>query len=227
MKQPFDMEAFLNQTIFGMDALAMLGDIEDFIEFSERNIDWQKQHELKRAEDEHSESRFENPQDAAQYHDQMIDGVTFRFEVSLTQRLRYAALTSLITTIEWILISLKKRAAFDISKKPDKKSEAVHLLEEFSLATELGLTSEIQVIESLVQVRNCIVHAAGLLDSFRFGPHLRKRLEGFQGIKISNINFLGDGIEVESGHLQSVLEDVKRWLPILERALHEKGLLRK
>lgn len=227
MKQPFDMEAFLDQTIFGLDTLAMLGDVEDFIEFSESNIDWQKQRELRRAEGEYSESQFDDPRIAAQYYNQMIDGVAFRFEVSLTQRVRYAALTSLITTIEWVLISLKKRATFTIPQKPGSKSEAVHLIEVFNRETALGLTSEIEAIESLVQVRNCIVHAAGLIASYRYGQELRQRLAGFAGVKVSNINFLGDGVEIEAGHLQSVVENVKAWLPNLERAMHEKGLLQK
>jgi hypothetical protein len=227
MKQSFDMEAFLNQTFFGLDTLAMLGDIEDFIGFSERNIDWQKQRELRRVKSEYSESQFDDPHIATQYYDQMIDGVDFRFEVSLTQRVRYAALTSLITTMEWVLISLKSRATFDIPKRPKGKSELVHVLEVFNDKTELGLTSKIQDVESLVQVRNCIVHAAGLLASYGFAEALRQNLAGFAGIKVSSINFLGDGIEIERGHLQRIVGDVKCWLPNLERAMHEKGLLKK
>ena len=227
MKTPLDVKAFLDQTFFGIDTLAMLGDIEDFIDFSEGNIEWQRRRELRRAERECDEEQFDDPQFAAQYRDQTIDGVTFRFDVSLTQRVRYAALTSLITTIEWVLISLKNRAAIAVPNKPDGKNEAVHLLEVFNKAASLDLTSQIQLIETLVQVRNCIVHAAGLLASYKHGSELRQRLCAFPGIKISDINFLGDGIEIEHGHLQGFLEDAKRWLPSLEKAMHEKGLLKK
>jgi hypothetical protein len=227
MKTPLDVEAFLDQTFFGLDTLAMLGDVEDFIAFSEGNIEWQKRRELRRAARECDEERFDDPHFAEQYRVQTIEGVAYRFDVSLTQRVRYAALISLITTIEWVLISLKNRAAFAVPKKPDGKNEAVHLLEVFNKAASLDLTLQIQLIETLVQVRNCIVHAAGLLASYKYGSELRQRLSAFSGIKVSNINFLGDGIEIEQNHLQGVVEDAKRWLPGLEKVMHEKGLLQK
>lgn len=227
MKKPIDIEALLDQTFFGLDTLAMLGDIEDFIDFSESNIDQQKRRELRRAERECKEVRFEDSNIAAQYYFQTIDGVAYRFEVSLTQRVRYAALTSLITTIEWVLISLKNRAAFRIPKIPKGKSEAVHYPEVFNQTVSLGLISKIQTIETLVQIRNCIVHSAGLLASYKYGTELRQSLSALQGIKVSNINFLGDAIEIEQGHLQRVVEDVKQWLPSMEKAMHEKGLLQK
>lgn len=226
MKTPLDIEAFLNQTFYGLDTLAMLGDIEDFIDFSESNIDWQKRREIRRTEHECSEDQFDDPHFAAQYRDQKLEGVAYRFDVSLTQRVRYAALTSLITTVEWVLISLKGSIAFPIPSKPDGKNEAVYLLEVFDNRVGLGLESQINLIETLVQVRNCIVHAAGLLKSYKHGVALRQRLAASHGIKISNINFLGDGIEIEQGYLQEVVEDAKLWLPHLQKAMHEKGLLK-
>jgi hypothetical protein len=227
MKTPLDIKAFLDQTFFGLDTLTMLGDVEDFIDFSESNIEWQKRRELRRAERECDEEQFDDPHFAAQYRDQTIEGVAYRFDVSLTQRVRYAALTSLITTIEWVLISLRNRATFAVPKKPDGKNEAVHLLEVFDQASSLGLTSQIKLTETLVQVRNCIVHAAGLLTSYKHGPDLRQRLSAFPGIKVSNISFLGDGIEIEQSYLQGVVEDAKRWLPSLEKSMYEKGMLQK
>lgn len=227
MKTPLDVEAFLDQTFFGLDTLAMLGDVEDFIDFSESNIEWQKRRELRKAERECDEEQFDNPHFAAQYRDQTIEGVAYRFDVILTQRVRYAALASLITTIEWVLISLRNHAAFAVPKKPDKKNEAVHLLEVYNEAASLDLTLQIQLIETLVQVRNCIVHAAGLLTSYKHGSELRQRLSAFSGIKVSNINFLGEGIEIEKRHLQGIIRDAKGWLPSLEKAMHEKGLLKR
>ena len=156
-----------------------------------------------------------------------MDGVLYRFEVSLTQRVRYAALVSLITTIEWVLLSLKGRSGFKIQKKSSGTSDAVHLLSQFNQAASVGLSSEIQVIETLVQVRNCIVHAAGLFGSYKHGLELRQRLTAYNGIRVSDINHLGDAIEIEQNHLQRVVENVKRWLPNLEDAMQTKGLLRK
>lgn len=227
MKTPLDVEDFFNRTLFGLDILAMLSDIEDFIDFSEANIEWQKLRELRRAEFECDEEQFDDMNFAAHYREQTIEGVSYRFDVSLTQRVRYAALISFITTIEWVLISLRKRAAFAVPKKPERKNGAVHLLQVFNHKASLNLASQIQIIEDLTHVRNCIVHAAGLLESYKHESELRQRLSAFPGIKISNISFLGDGIEIERSYLQDLVEDAKRWLPSLEKAMHEQGLLEK
>ena len=207
MKTPFDMEAFLDQTFFGLDTAAMLDDIEDFIDFSESNITWQKKRERRLAEKECEEVELDDPQHEAQYHNQLLESVDYRFDVCLTQRVRYAALTSIITTIEWVLLSLGKRAASPIPRKPDGANESVHILRVFSERGGLGLEPRAETLEKLVQVRNCVVHGAGLLGSSRYEDELRLSIAGMTGIKISNVNFLGDGIEIEGGFLQKVVEE--------------------
>lgn len=227
MSKPIDLEVFLDKTFFAIDTFSMLSDIEDFIDFSESNIDWQKRREIRRIDIACDDEHFDNPQEEGQFHAQTISGVHYRFEVSLAQRVRYAALVSLITTIEWVLFSLKSRSSIKIPKKANGTSDAVHLLIQFNQAASVGLSSKIQTIETLVQVRNCIVHAAGLLASYKYGPELRQRLSTYNGILVSGINLLGDAIEIEQNHLQRVVEDVKGWLPNLENAMQRKGLLRK
>lgn len=225
MTAKLDFDTFLDQTFFGLDTLTMLGDVEDFIEFSESNIGWQKHRELRRAEQECNDAQFDAPHLEAQYRDQTLEGVEYRFEVSLKQRVRYAALSALITTIEWVLLALKKRAAFEFPKKPEKTNEAVHALTVFNEKTAISREHEVQLLESLSQIRNCIVHAAGLLASYKYEPELRQRLVGLSGVAVSNRNFLGDSIEIEAGFLEGVIKDVRVWLPAVEKALSDRGLL--
>lgn len=225
MAAKLDFNTLLKQTFFCIDTLTMLGDVEDFIEFSESNIGWQKHRELRRAEQECNAADFDDPHLEAQYRDQTVEGVEYRFEISLKQRVRYAALIALITTIEWVLLALKKRAAFKFPKKPVKKNGAVHALSIFNEKTSASLEKNIQFLESLSQVRNCIVHAAGLLESYQYESELRQRLVGLSGVKISNLNFLGDSIEIEAGFLEGVIKDVRVWLPNVEKILLERGLL--
>lgn len=227
MKSKFDLNAFLDQTFFGLDIQTMLGDVEDFVEFSERNIGWQKNRELRRAEHECDVEEFDAPSIEAQYRDQTLEDVEYRFEVSLKQRVRYAALTALITTVEWCLISLKNRASFDFPKKPKSRNEAVHILSTFNDKMALGLEAKIQFVENLAQARNCIIHAAGLLNSYQYESQLRESLDTLHGMKVSNINFLGESIEIEPGFLENTIEDFRLWLPQLEKTAIQHGHLRK
>ena len=230
MGTTLDLDSLLDQTFYGLDTLSMLGDVEDFLEFSQSNIGWQKHRELQRAQKECDDMGFDDPQSEVQYRDHMLEGVEYRFEVSLTQRVRYAALIALITTIEWVLLALKKRATFDFpeqSKKRKKQNEAVYILTVFNDKTKLGLESKIQFLEYLIYTRNCIVHAAGLLDSYEHGEELRNNIVAMPGLRISDIHFLGDGIEIESGFLEDFIKDVRLWLPTIERVGTVQRLLRK
>src|SRR5689334_8234085 len=47
-----DLTDLLDQPIWAIDFQAMLGDVQDFLEFSEANIDWQYRSELQRIERE-------------------------------------------------------------------------------------------------------------------------------------------------------------------------------
>lgn len=225
MSAKFDLNTFLDQTLYGLDILTMLGDVEDFIEFSESNIGWQKHRELRRAERECDDANFDDPHLEAQYRNQTLEGVEYRFEISLKQRVRYAALIALITTIEWALLTLKKRAAFAFPRKPEKTNEAVHALSVFNQKTAINLDQEVQLLESLSQIRNCIVHAAGLLASYKHESELHQRLIGLTGARVSNLNFLGESIEIEAGFLEGVIKNVRVWLPKVEKALIDHGLL--
>lgn len=227
MPKFIDLGAHQDKTFFALEALSMLNDIEDFIEFSENNIDWQRRRELRYAKNSSDHFEFDGPREAVQCQVQTIDGIRYRFEVILTQRIRYAALVSLITTIEWVLLSLAARTNTKAPKRPDETSEAVRYLTYFSQIASVGLSSEVQKIDTLIQVRNCIVHAAGLLDSYKYGPALRQRLKSYAGIRVSDIHTLGDTIEIEQNHLQCILENIKHWLPNLEHAMQTRGLLHK
>jgi len=220
-----DFYTLLDQTFFGFDTLTMLGDVEDFIEFSENNIRWQKQQELRRAEQEFNDDHFDDSLFEAQYRDQTLKGVEYRFEISLTQRVRYAALITLITTIEWVLVALKNRAVFKFPKKPEKTNEAVHALSVFNEKAALSLEQEIHLLNSLIQIRNCIVHAAGLPASYKYEAELRQNLASLSGVVFSSMNFLGESINIEAGFLEGIIKNVRIWLPMVEKALIGRGFL--
>jgi hypothetical protein len=43
----FDLERFMNEPIYAWDFQFMIGDLEDFLDFSESNIEWQYRRELR------------------------------------------------------------------------------------------------------------------------------------------------------------------------------------
>ncbi len=183
MTVKIDLDALLDQTFFGLDTLTMLGGVEDFIDFSERNIKCQKYRERQRSEQECNYPDFDDPLLEAQYRYQTLVDVKYRFEIILAQRIRYATLIALIATIEWVMLALKKRAAFKLPKKPGNKSEVVQAVSVFIEYAEITLGQKIDLLEQLCHVRNCIVHTAGLLEPYKHESELRQTLGRLSGVK--------------------------------------------
>jgi hypothetical protein len=124
-------------------------------------------------------------------------------------------LIALITTVERVALTLKALAESmdrSIPPPPTGKNMVVHLLDVFN-QVGLGSREQVLVLETLTQVRNCIVHAAGLVDEYKHGAELRSKLTDFNGIEVSPHDFWGqDTIKIEEGCLQGLLEDTKGWL---------------
>jgi len=201
--------------MLGIDTMLMLDYLKNFIDFSEQNIQWQKKRELYRMEREFDAKSLEDRDLGPGYRESQREEAQRRFD-SLLQRVRYASLIAVITTVERVAVTLQAVAESldrSIRPPPTGKNKAVHLLDVFNQIGELGCGQQVLVLETLTQVRNCIVHAAGFVDEYEYGAQLRPRLTNFNGIKISADDFWGqDTIEIEDGYLQRLLEDVKAWL---------------
>ncbi len=224
-----DLDDFLNQTFFSLDVRTMLGDVEDFLSFSESNLSWQKQRELRRAEQEAAEVKFvgEDARFEASYRDSLIENATYRFDVSLTQRVRYAALSALITTVEWCAVTLQRRATFEFPAKPKRKNLAVHILETLNIQTGLDDPSaDILQVEALILVRNCVIHEAGLIEHHKHKDDLRSGLQILSGMQLSNKNFLGESVEIEVGALEAAIARIGTWLTALEKRSIENGFIK-
>lgn len=226
MKNNDSINDILNQTFFGLYTLEMINDVEIFIEFAEKNIKLQKSRDHNHTERMCEQEEFDDPDTKNQYITQMLDVVDYRYDFVLTQRIRYASLTAVITTAEWCLLSLKKRATFDFLEKPKGTNELVHALSVFNEKTLLGLDYKIDHLKIIIQVRNCVVHHAGLLSAYKYDQQLRESLLGFSGIKVSDINYLGECIEIEQGFLEGLIRDFREWLPNIERVALDKELVR-
>jgi len=75
-------------------------------------------------------------------------------------------------------------------------------------------------------MRNCVVHSAGLLDSYQYREQLPESLNLLPGSTISSANFLGTSIEIGFGSLERLIDDLMDWMPRLDRRCYELGLLK-
>jgi len=190
-------------TPMALDArLFAFEDILTFLEFSEYNIEWQKRRELRRVEVEMKP--ISNEGDLSEYHHELDDGVLFRFDVALPMRVRYAALTFLISTIEW---SMKlRRLSFNVPEKDKGKNETVHLLTQFYSRLQIPSLRQVDQLEFLIWVRNSIMHNSGVLAGYQYEDDIRKRITAYEpDFIISNWHFIGDTVEVRQGVIEKLV----------------------
>jgi hypothetical protein len=62
-----------------------------------------------------------------------------------------------------------------------------------------------------------------MIETYKYKADLRSNLACHSGIALSRSNFLGEGIEIDTDYLQSVLKDAKVWLVTLEKSMHQQG----
>lgn len=91
----FDLQKFLDTPIEAFDFQFMIGDVKDFLEFSESNIDWQYRHELQAIANGKDYDDF--PPD---YRHHLEQNAEHRFKVSLPLRVRYGAVLAFTTSVD-------------------------------------------------------------------------------------------------------------------------------
>ncbi len=217
----FDLEKFLNTPIYAFDFQFMIGDVKDFLEFSESNIDWQHCQELQAI------SRRNDLDDYPPgYREHLEENANHRFLVSLPLRVRYAAVLAFTTSVEWSVKFLNMRAVTPVPEKRDGTNQSVRILRELVARTQLSAGPAINDYEALINVRNCIVHSAGLLETYQFKDTLPAFVARLRGLSLANWHFFGDQVCIERGALHPYIDEMGKLVVDLHRLMHEKGLMR-
>lgn len=126
----FDADSFLNTPIYSLDFTFMIGDVKDFLTVSESSIDALYRQE-RRALDERGDVGEEPPV----FRAQLEESTEYRFKVSLPLRVRYGALISLVTSVEWASESLNESASVPVIPASQRSRRAVSILEGVSERT--------------------------------------------------------------------------------------------
>src|SRR5438105_4090474 len=125
----FDAQKFLNQPHYATDFSDSISGVLDFLDFSERNIDWQL-----RSERGSLQREKETGSMSIEYYDNVCESIEQRFTVSLPIRIRYSALVALATAVDWSVefLTKNKRVDLRIPKTSGRTNRGLHVLRFFS-----------------------------------------------------------------------------------------------
>lgn len=216
----FDLEKFLNMPIDAFDFQFMIGDVKDYLEFSENNIDLQHHRELQAIA--HRKDFNELPPEYKLHLEQSAD---HRFKVSLPLRVRYGALQAFTTSVEWAVGYLNQASLSSLRDNRDGANLAVKVLRHYAMQTNVNSADVIDNYEALVQIRNCISHSAGVVKTYRFKDSLPVAVSRISGITIGSWHFFGDQICIERGALEPHIDQTAKLVTMLHIAMRGQGLL--
>lgn len=224
---PQDVERLLNQTIYSWDVTSLLGGIVDFLEFSEQNISRQRAREVQRAKEEAKALEFE-PEDALfllQARDQIVESAEYRFDIALSQSVRYAGLLAYVTSVEWCSKLFGARLAVPL-RIPPRKNGAIHVLEHLNQAVGQRITSEVETFRQVMLVRNCVAHSAGLVKGTQREADTRQAIATLQGFGLSGTNFIGESVHIETGAIEALARSALLWVPSVDEECSSNGTFR-
>jgi hypothetical protein len=223
-----DLDRLLDQPIYSWDTSTMLSGVVDFLEFSESNLSWQREREIKKARDEGAKVEFEPPDEhlADQYRSQLIESAEYRFDVSLSQSIRYSGLVAFVTSVELCAKVFEKTLSVALPEVSKGENENVRLILALNEKSSSGFEDDIADLRKLVYVRNCIVHAAGFVERYDFENEVRNTVTLLKGFSIWQEDFLGASIRIQQGAVEHYAKRATEWLPKLHEQCATMGILR-
>jgi len=216
-----DLGRLMHTPIYAFDFQIMIGDVQEYLDFSERTIESQYRTELQSIR-RHAEGGDFPPE----YREHLEINAEHRFKVSLPLRIRYGALLALTTAVEWSVEYLSLNAAKAVGKGGKTDNETVFRLKVLTKRAGLERGESISHFEALAHVRNCIAHNAGLKKGYKYAAELPDSISRLKGFSLAQGHFLGSHVVIERGALDTYIEDMKHLVVDLHKNADEQGLLK-
>ena len=205
MSKTWDPQVFSDSPIYAFDLQVMIGDVIDYLDFSEAHIEWQLRLKLQEI------NRRDNVEDLPSgYREHLVENAEFRFGVSLPLRIRYSALISLVTSVEWSIRHLVKHLDVPLCGRTKGENKTVREMKSLEARTDMQRDKDIQIFKDLVHVRHCIVHSAGLIKDDKNSAKTVTSVERLDGFSLENWHFFGTHVCIGKGSLNPYAERLKQ-----------------
>lgn len=212
MSDTWDPHKFLHTPIYAFNFQCMIGDMIDFLEFSEANIEWQRRRELQEIKRREVIESF-----PVGYREHLEENAKFRFCVSLPLQVRYAAVTSLVTSVEWSINNLAISARVSVSRQTKSENKTIRLIKQLQIDNGVKCEEDVQIFSDLVNVRNCIAHNGGLIKGDRKVNMVKEAIDRLDGFSLGNEHFIGTHVHIQKGALNAYADKMKHFVVELHK----------
>lgn len=215
-------ENWLDTPICILEVQQQFDDLLEFVEFSETNIEWQKRSHIQTLDRKAQKLRYESPE----YFNELQE-IEYRFDIILSRKVRYSALLSLITTIEWVARFFASNVARSLEPKQKRLNESFCIYKQIAERTSFK-NSDIflSTIDSLIKVRNCIAHSGGIITDYKYSDEIRSIAQKLEGISIGTGGVSDDFIIIERDSVELLGKQLSTWISSLMEMSFKKSIMK-
>jgi hypothetical protein len=210
------MVSLENKPIYLWDFYFQFSDLLDFLEFSESNIEYKRKINVQNLNRTTKLKNIDHAEYAAEL--QNIEG---RFDITLSRSIRYSAVIALATTIEWISKFLNSNA-FEKAKESNG-NKSINILKEFIIRSEFNKPHNVDKLDKIIKIRNCITHSMGSVKGDRFEVEIKDFINAIEGFSLSDSHFIEEVINIEKGTIESIITETQGWLIDLIEECRQKN----
>jgi len=195
-------------------------DLLDFMEFSERNLEWQRRSHVQSLERKAKLKKYE----ADEYHSE-LDNIEYRFNMSLARNIRYSAVITFATSIEWIAKFMKKQSTSELAPTPNGSNESIHILRSFFELAGCNREHNLETLAKVIKIRNCITHAMGSVQDYKHGDEIAEIIQTLKGFRISDSHFIERVIDIDQGAIEAIIRETRGWIVDFIDECKQKNLI--
>lgn len=195
-------------------------DLLDFLQFSESNIEYQRRTKIQ------SLKRLANLRNmnTDEYRAELAN-IEGRFDIYLSRSIRYSVLISFAATVEWISNFLKNHATEQIPNCPAGLNKSIHILNTLIDRAEFSHRHNLNTLEKIIKIRNCLVHAMGSVKNYQFGEEVKRLIETLSGFSISDSHFIEEIINIDKGAIEPIINETQAWIVNFIEECRQKSII--
>lgn len=201
------VEDVMNLHIDRIDIGLLMSNFHKYIEYSELNHDWQRRLKIQGLA---KEIQIED-ESTAQYYNQKEDSINEDYFINIPNVIRYSGLIMLFIYIEWFVrfceqYSEEKGWGKPPNPKRKKIEKKIDWLRKRN--KEAFYHPFDQKILDIIEIRNCVVHDAGEINTKNQAEAI-KRLDGFS---VGRFLYMENYILIHEGVIQKLATDAEVWM---------------
>ena len=195
-------------------------DLLDFLEFSENNIEYHRKIQVQNLNRIAKLKNIEHGEYSAELRN--IEG---RFDIYLSRSIRYSVLISFAASVEWISHFLKNHATEEVPNCPARLNKSIHILNTLIDRAEFSHRHNLNTLEKIIKIRNCMVHSMGSVKNYQFGEEVKSLIETLSGFSISDSLFIEEIINIDKGAIVPIINETQAWITNFIEECRQKGII--